>query len=146
MNDKPSHGEYTIILCCVVAFLIAILGVSAHCQEPPHKFSKKYVFAQAALVGADAFFTQQNTCRFDWKHCNFQGIQEWNPIARPFVTSGSRAEIAGYFSAELVAKLGSAYWIHRTRHHRLERWVEISNLGSSAAGVVYSGKGFFERR
>ena len=52
---KPNSLEYTIVLCCVVAFCVAILATAAHCQEPPKPPSKiKFWTLTAATAGVIA--------------------------------------------------------------------------------------------
>ena len=53
------------------------------------------------------------------------GGREANPIARPFVSSGWGGQIAGTYILGGGGTLLTAYWLHRTGHHRLERLAPI---------------------
>jgi hypothetical protein len=46
---------------------------------------------------------------------------------------------AGFASLELAgtaASIGLSYWMHHTRHHKLERWVSIVHIGVTGVGVA----------
>jgi hypothetical protein len=46
---------------------------------------------------------------------------------------------AGFASLEAAATMTSvalSYWMHRTRHHKLERWISITHLSVTAFGVA----------
>lgn len=108
-------------------------------SRQPAPFSRRYVFAQLALEGSDAFFTQQAQCRIGWVHCSNNESHEMNPIARPFVVHPQT--LALYFVGESVVKIGAAYMAHR-RRSRFERWIEFCGLSTSAAGTAISAHTF----
>ena len=39
-------------------------------------------------------------------------------------------------SAGTAASVGLSYWMHRTGHHKLERWVSIAHIGVTGFGVA----------
>ena len=43
---------------------------------------------------------------------------------------------AGIEAAGVAASLGVSYWLHRTGHHKLERWVSIAHISVGAFGAV----------
>ena len=46
---------------------------------------------------------------------------------------------AGFASLELAgtaASVGLSYWMHRTGHHKLERWVSIVHIGVTGVGIA----------
>ncbi len=46
---------------------------------------------------------------------------------------------AGFASLEAagtVASVGLSYWLHRTNHHKLERWISIGHITVTGFGVV----------
>ncbi len=124
------------LLISVLALLFLSMAAAAvELPEAPshHTFSKTYVVSQLALEGVDAYQTYRDSSAF-WT--NRQGsVSELNPIARPFVQHGPGQTI-GYFVAESGFKIGVAYLLHRTHHHKLERAWEWINIGGSAAGVA----------
>ena len=46
------------------------------------------------------------------------------------------AGFAGLESAGTAASVGLSYWMHRTGHHKLERWVSIAHIGVTGFGVA----------
>jgi hypothetical protein len=45
---------------------------------------------------------------------------------------------AGIEAAGMALSIGAAYWLHRTGHHKLERWVSIVHIGVGAFGDVHN--------
>jgi hypothetical protein len=43
---------------------------------------------------------------------------------------------AGIEALGTAASIGVSYWLHRTDHHRLERWVSIVHIGLASGGAV----------
>lgn len=43
---------------------------------------------------------------------------------------------AGIETVGTVASIGIAYWLHRTGHHRAERWVSIVHIGVATFGDI----------
>jgi hypothetical protein len=46
---------------------------------------------------------------------------------------------AGFASLELAgtaASVGLSYWMHRTGHHKLERWISIVHIGITGVGIA----------
>ena len=45
---------------------------------------------------------------------------------------------AGIEVAGTALSIGVAYWLHRTGHHKLERWVSIVHIGVGAFGDIHN--------
>ncbi len=45
---------------------------------------------------------------------------------------------AGIEVAGTALSIGLAYWLHRTGHHKLERWVSIVHIGVAAFGDIHN--------
>jgi len=45
---------------------------------------------------------------------------------------------AGIEVAGTALSVGLAYWLHRTGHHKLERWVSIVHVGVGAIGDIHN--------
>lgn len=43
---------------------------------------------------------------------------------------------AGIEVAGTAVSVGVAYWLHRTRHHKLERWVSIAHISVGTFGDI----------
>jgi len=46
---------------------------------------------------------------------------------------------AGFASLELAgtaASVGLSYWMHRTGHHKLERWISVVHIGVTGFGIA----------
>jgi hypothetical protein len=95
-----------------------------------HKFwdreNKVLFFAAAALNGADFAITRSNLQ---------SGGRELNPVVRIF--GRSTAGLAVNFAGETAGVMSVSYFFHKTGHHKLERWVSIVNISSSAGAVSY---------
>ncbi len=82
--------------------------------------------ANAGLSGADFYLTRSNLR---------SGGQEFNPVTSMF--GSSTAGLALNFAGENVGVVGISYLFHKTGHHKLERFVSMVNLGSSATAVTF---------
>jgi hypothetical protein len=80
----------------------------------------------AAFSGADFYLTRSNLC---------SGGREFNPVTSMF--GSSTAGLAMNFAGETVGVVGISYLFHKTGHHKLERFVSMVNLGSSATAVSF---------
>lgn len=95
-----------------------------------HKFwdreNKVLFFAAATLNGADFAITRSNLQG---------GGRELNPVVR--IVGRSTAGLAVNFAGETAGVMSVSYFFHKTGHHKLERWVSIVNISSSAGAVGY---------
>lgn len=102
-------------------------------DAPSHKFldrQNKVAFASlGALVAADAVMTQRLT--------NSGVAHEANPLWRPLVRQGWQGEMAasvlGYSAA-----VGVAYTLHKTGHHKMERWANWFTVAMEGGNVAHS--------
>ena len=121
----------------VASFEIRVALVLAMCASgfgqlpdaPSHKFLDKKnavrVSVLAGLVAADGITTQRMMSK---------GAREWNPVARPFVTNEAGQTAA--CGIGLGASLGTAYLLHKTGHHKLERFLLHLSIGIEGAAVT----------
>jgi hypothetical protein len=93
-------------------------------EAPSHSFldksNKIRLSVLAGLVAADGI-TTHNVIAHHYG-------TEVNPLARPLVMEGG----AGQAAASVLgygATLGTSYLLHRTGHHKLERWVLNVGMG-----------------
>jgi hypothetical protein len=68
---------------------------------------------------------------------NFQarGRQE---ILLPDDVVDNSAGFASLEAAATMTSVGISYWLHRTGHHTLERWLSISHIGVTGFGDVHN--------
>ncbi|HET9178974.1 MAG TPA: hypothetical protein VFQ24_11515 [Terriglobia bacterium] len=50
----------------------------------------------------------------------------------------NRPLFAGIEAAGTLASIGVSYWLHRTGHHKLERWISIVHIGVGAVGDAHN--------
>ena len=129
-------GMKTILRSTLFA-LAVLTGYSACAQQftmpdapsqQQHKFfdrQNKIAFGTlAGLIAADSITTQRLT--------NSGRAYEANPIWRPMVRQGwagqTAASALGFASA-----IGVSYTLHKTGHHKLERWTNWLMVGTEGA-------------
>ncbi len=99
-------------------------------EAPSHRFwdrENSLLFAtSAAFSTADFFATRANLQN---------GGQELNPVTRVF--SSSTAGLAMNFAGETAGVVGISYFLHKTGHHKMERFVSMLNISTSAAAVSF---------
>jgi hypothetical protein len=97
-------------------------------EAPSHRFvDRQNVTAFAALGGLIALDGVHTQLMLDTHR-----FVEGNPIARPFVTHGWSGQLAGSALAYGTA-LSISYMLHKTNHHRVERWANWLFVASEAA-------------
>lgn len=99
-------------------------------SEASHRFwdrENSLLFATTAAFNLADFVVTRDNLR--------NGGRELNPVTRMF--SGSTTGLALNFAGETVGVVGLSYFFHKTGHHKLERYVSMVNIGSSAAAVTF---------
>jgi hypothetical protein len=114
-----------------IAALFLLLPVMMFGQElpdAPHKFLDKTSLGSftgsAAILSADATITCQNL-----GHNGFH--EEWLP-------ANSCAGVSSWIAASFASQLTTSYLLHRSGHHRMERFAEILWPIGSAVGIGYT--------
>jgi len=57
-------------------------------------------------------------------------------ILLPDDVVNNSAGFAGLEAAASATSVGLSYWMHRTGHHKLERWVSIAHIGVTGFGAA----------
>jgi hypothetical protein len=99
-------------------------------EAPSHRFwdrENTFLFASAAAFNAADFVVTRDNLR--------GGGQELNPVTRVF--TGSTPMLVMNFAGETAGVVALSYFFHKTGHHKLERFVSMTNIGSSAGAVTY---------
>jgi hypothetical protein len=99
-------------------------------EGPSHRFwdrENSILFATSTAFSAADFVVTRDNLR--------GGGQELNPVTRLF--TGSTAALAVNFAGESAGVIGLSYFFHKTGHHKLERYVSMLNISSSAAAVTF---------
>lgn len=94
----------------------------------PHRFFDKtnlMLFAGVAAVRALDFTSTQ--------HFRSRGHNE---VLLTNSIVDNKPLFAGIEVAGTALSIGIAYWLHRTGHHKLERWVSIVHIGVGAFGDI----------
>jgi len=98
-----------------------------------HKFfdrQNKIAFtALAGLIAVDAITTQ--------RLISSGQAHEANPIWRPLVHQGWQGEMAAS-ALGYAAALGMSYTLHKTGHHKMERWTNWLVVGVEAANDAHN--------
>jgi hypothetical protein len=85
--------------------------------------------ASAASLAADGWSSRSMLAR---------GIQEANPIARPFV--GSTGGNLLYFGGSQAGVVSGMYWLHRLGHHKLEKVLPIAVSGLETWCAIHNSR------
>src|SRR5580658_3509421 len=113
------------------AMLTSPMATSSLPEAPEqHRFwdrENRTLFATVAVLSAADFAITRSILQ--------NGGKELNPVTRLF--SGSTAGLAVNFAGETAGVIGVSYFFHKTGHHKLERYVSMVNIGSSAAAVSF---------
>jgi hypothetical protein len=100
-------------------------------KTPAHQFFERgnntRFVVLAGLVAADGLTTQLALS-------GNGSFREINPLARPFVNQGTAGQVAAS-AIGLGASTGTAYLLHKTGHHKLERFVLNTSIAIEAETV-----------
>jgi hypothetical protein len=134
--SSPASAQKSISDGNLIAFTPAAvqpaIAVSPFLPESPtpHKFwdrENRVLFAAtAALCAVDFSVTRMNLSN---------GGRELNPLVRPFTANS--ATLASNFAGQTAGVMAISYLLHRTGHHRIERFAPVANIAASAFAVSY---------
>jgi len=93
---------------------------------PVHRFwdrTNLWLFSGVAVMRGLDYASTQNMLR--------RGRVE---ILLPGEITANHAGFAALEAAGTATSIGVAYWLHRSGHHKLERWLSIGHIGVAAFG------------
>ena len=99
-------------------------------EEPPHRFWDKtnlMLFAGVAAVRTLDFTSTQ--------HFRSRGHNE---VLLSNDIVDNKPLFAGIEVAGAALSIGLSYWLHRTGHHKLERWVSVVHIGAAGFGDIHN--------
>ena len=97
-------------------------------EAPVHRFWDRTNLVLFSGVGAMRAMDYAST-----RNMQRRGREE---VLLPDDVVNNSAGFAALEAAGTAASIGISYWMHRTGHHRLERWVSIVHIGVTGFGVV----------
>ena len=126
-----------------------LLGPFAEAQQPTppatDQVSASTAVPEPAQIPPHAFWDRTNILLFSGVAV-FRGLDyasTRNFLARgreeiliPDDIVNNSAAFASLEAAATVTSVGLSYWLHRTGHHKLERWLSIGHIGVTGFGVV----------
>lgn len=122
---------------------LSFVTIAVHAQQSApeprpsstHHFFDRWTIASTAVESsallADGYYTQLALTKYPTI------VSEGDPLARPWVERGWPGQIAGG-ALFVTADAGLRYWLHRTDHHRLERFVPLILTVYGIAGAMHS--------
>jgi hypothetical protein len=129
----------TCLLSCSSALHVAAQAVDTALQpngSRPHRFfdtaNIALTIGETGALLADGYTTQRGLKEIPWG-------READPIARPFVNRGWPGQIVGG-ALVIGAELGVRYLLHRTNHHKLERFVPVGLIVYGTVGAVHNAR------
>jgi hypothetical protein len=99
-------------------------------QPQVHRFWDWQNVALFSGVAAARTFDFLSTSKFRDKHLKEWLLDDKTVDNRPLFAT---IEVAG-----TALSIGASYALHRTGHHRLERWVSILHIGIATAGAIWN--------
>lgn len=103
---------------------------SAQPPEATHRFFDKtnlMLFAGVAAVRALDFTSTEH-----FRELGTREVLLTNSIV------DNKPLFAGIEVAGTAISIGAAYWLHRTGHHKLERWISIVHIGVGTFGDAHN--------
>jgi hypothetical protein len=129
--------RWSTLLALVVLWPLGVDSTFAEApllpEAPSHRFFDRPNMTAFGLLGGlvalDGVHTQLmlRTNRYT----------EGDPLARPFVNHGWQGQLAGSALGYGTA-LSASYMLHRTGHHKIERWATWLFIGAEAANDTHN--------
>ena len=142
-------SKTTYVICAVIAwFTFCALGLSQDVQgspNPPADVTSPVAAPSEIEAPTHAFWDRTNTLLFigvgvfrglDYASTRNMQARGREEILLPDDVVNNSAAFAAVEAAGTAASIGLSYWMHRTRHHKLERWVSIVHISVTGFGVV----------
>jgi hypothetical protein len=148
-HDSFFSRPFFVVLLFLICFPPAL---SAGAQQPPQPNPSPAPAPASALVPTTS---QVNPPHAFWDRTNillFSGVAVFRGLdyasTRNFLARGrdevlipddivnNSAAFASLEAAGALTSVGLSYLLHRTRHHKLERWLSIGHIGVTGFGVV----------
>lgn len=105
-------------------------AVSSQAAKGSHPFWDKNNIVLFAGVGAGRALDYAST-----RHFRDRGVNEWL-LSNNIVDN--RPLFAGLEVAGVAASIGVSYLVHRSGHHKLERWVSLVHIGVGVGGPAWN--------
>ncbi|HUX10991.1 MAG TPA: hypothetical protein VMW51_10135 [Terriglobia bacterium] len=145
------HGRRLFSKIAAVAFVLAMGAAPARLKarqesgQPRAPQDKPLAQAQPAQIpeSTHRFFDRTNLLLFAGvaavRAFDYESTQHFRRLGNNEVLLtnnivDNKPLFAGIEVAGAAVSIGVAYWLHRTGHHRLERWVSIVHIGVGAFG------------
>ena len=140
----------------VAAFFVLVLSVAMaplrlnaqqHQAKPPAKRGTPAAGQLSQLPKTHRFFDRTNLMLFAGvaavRALDFTSTQHFRRLGNNEVLLNNsivdnKPLFAGIEVAGTALSIGAAYWLHRTGHHKLERWVSILHIGVGAFGDIHN--------
>jgi hypothetical protein len=131
LPSNPAPPSQTVVATRISerpATVLPAIAEPAKSSPAPHAFcdrTNRLLFSGIILFrGLDYASTRNMQAR---------GREE---ILLPDDVVNNSAGFASLEAASTAASVGFSYWMHRTGHHRVERWISIVHIGASGFGVA----------
>src|SRR5262249_39238104 len=142
MQRRLRAGPFVLALMCAGALVLdPSTGFAQPLAQtpnaPPHQSHRFFdactiasTAAETAALVADGIYTQRGLTRYPNR------FTETDPVARPFVSRGWSGQVVGGVIF-IGADLGIRYILHRTDHHRVERWIPTFLISYGVIGAIH---------
>src|SRR5678815_2644221 len=104
------------------------MRVDPPAEAPVHRFWDRTNLVLFSGVGAMRAMDYAST-----RNMQRRGREE---VLLPDDVVNNSAGFAALEAAGTAASIGLSYWMHRTRHHSLERWISIVHISITGFGAV----------
>ena len=127
----------------LVTLTCAFLGAEGVAQDTPSVAPD--MPARQAEISVHPFFDRTNLLLFsgvgvfrglDYASTRNMQARGREEILLPDDVVNNSAAFAAVEAAGAAASIGLSYWMHRTGHHSIERWVSIVHISVTGFGVV----------
>jgi hypothetical protein len=137
-------GSFRFLFCLLVSY--ALITVPARAQQPtPQTQSPAAIPDAPSKTQPHRFWDRTNILLFSgvavFRGLDYASTRNFQARGRgeiliPDDVVNNSAGFASLEAAATMASVGISYLLHRTNHHKLERWMSIGHIVVTGVGVV----------
>jgi len=137
-------GSFRFLFCLLVSY--ALITIPARAQQPaPQTQSPAAIPDAPSNAQPHRFWDRTNILLFSgvavFRGLDYASTRNFQARGRgeiliPDDVVNNSAGFASLEAAATMASVGISYLLHRTNHHKLERWMSIGHIVVTGVGVV----------
>lgn len=147
MGHKGLGRSHLAIMAVILTVLIGFDCSAKAADEPAPATSTVLPESPGAVIPPHRFWDRTNVLLFSgivvFRGLDYASTRNFmargrEEILLPDDVVNNSAGFAGLEAAATATSVGLSYWMHRTGHHKIERWISITHISVTAFGDAHN--------